>query len=511
MLLFKKLTLFLLFCLVSTFASAQKKPNIVLFLVDDMGWMDTSVPFGDSVMPLNKVYHTPNMERLAQQGVKFTNAYATPVCTPSRISMITGMNAAHHGVTNWTSPKKNNPTDYPDEQMANAQWNFNGLSHVPGIPSTVYATPFPQILKNAGYFTIHVGKAHWASAGTPGANPYNLGFMVNISGHAAGSPQSYYGTDNYGNIPNSARIQAVPDLEEYFESDTFLTEALTLEALKAMEAPIKNKQAFFLNMSHYAVHDPIMADHRFYKKYLDAGMNEKEAKYASMIEGMDKSLGDIMDFLKKKDLSDNTIIIFMSDNGGLSLVPPRGGMANTHNLPLKSGKGAVYEGGIREPMLVSWPGVTKPGSIASQYVMIEDFFPTILEMAGLKKYNCIQTVDGISFLPLLKHPDKTDSLRSLIWHIPNKWYAEDGFGINYKSAIRQGDWKLIYNMRNGHKELYNLKMDVGENNDLNSKYPHKVKDLSSLLSDKLRGWKAPMPVLKATGKAVPMPDEVSEQ
>ena len=485
---------------------SQTKPNIIVFLVDDMGWQDCSVNFWTLASPLNKLYHTPNMERLAQQGMKFTNAYAAPVCTPSRSSMLSGVNSAHLGITNWTSPWKNNNTDSKDEQMGESDWNINGLSPVPGIEKTYYATPFPALLKEAGYYTIHVGKAHWAPMGTPGANPYNMGFMVNVSGHAAGHPQSYYGKDNYGNISGKTSAQAVPDLEEYFGTDTFLTEALTLEAIKALQAPIRNKQPFYLNMANYAVHTPIMADKRFIKKYLDTGVDTTEAKYASLIEGMDKSLGDIMDFLKEKKVDQNTIIIFMSDNGGLSTTPLRGGKAHSQNLPLKAGKGSVYEGGIREPMIIKWPGVVQPNSTANQYVMIEDFFPTILQMAGLKNYKLVQSVDGKSLIPILKNANYSDTSRSLIWHYPNKWIDKDGPGINYYSAIRKGNWKMIYSMRTGKKELYNLAIDMGESNDLSENYTDKLLELSTLLSNQLRKWKAPMPRFKNTGQLVPFSD-----
>lgn len=480
----------------------QSRPNIIVFLVDDMGWQDTSLPFWSEATALNKRYHTPNMERLAREGMKFTNAYAAPVCTPSRTSMLSGMNAAHHGITNWTSPQRNEPTDAKDDQFLPAEWNYNGLSPQPGIAHTLYATPFPELLKAAGYYTIHVGKAHWASAGTPGANPYNMGFMINISGHAAGHPQSYLGTENYGNMLGKATPQAVPDLEEYFGTETFLTEALTKEALKALDEPIRNKQPFYLNMAHYAVHAPLMADKRFYQKYLDAGLDMQEAKYATMIEGMDKSLGDIMDYLKIRHADGNTIIIFMSDNGGLSLAPPRGGSAHTQNLPLKAGKGSVNEGGIREPMVVKWPGITKPASIANQYVIIEDFFPTILEMAGVKNYRTIQKIDGKSFVPVLKNAAYTDNQRSLFWHYPNKWIPEDGPGINYCSAIRQGDWKLIYHMRDSSMQLYNLKNDISETEDLSGKNPAKTTQLLKQLRDQLKNWNAPMPVDKKTGKPI---------
>ena len=330
-----KKSLFFLAISFSILVEAQQRPNIIVFLVDDMGWMDTSVPFGDSVMPLNKRYHTPGMERLAREGMKFTNAYATPVCTPTRISLLTGMNAAHHGVTNWTSTRRNTTTDNLDTMMGSAIWNINGLSPVQGIPNTVHATPYPQLLKDAGYFTIHVGKAHWGSMGTPGANPYNLGFMVNIAGHAAGHPQSYLGKENFGNNPGRSSDQSVPDLQEYHGTDTFLTEALTLEAIKTLEAPVKSKQPFYLNLGHYALHDPIQADDRFFQKYLDAGIDTIEAKYASLVEGMDKSLNDLMNYLQQKKIDKNTVIIFMSDNGGLSY------MWQPLTVEEKRGKGTI--------------------------------------------------------------------------------------------------------------------------------------------------------------------------
>lgn len=496
--------LLILFLLFSNALFAQK-PNIIVFLVDDMGWQDTSVPFGETVTPYNKLYRTPNMERLAAQGVKFTNAYATPVCTPTRVSMLTGMNAAHHGVTNWTSPVKNNNTDAKDDELASANWNINGLSPT-DFPRTAKATVFPQLLKDAGYFTVHVGKAHWGSSGTPGSNPYNLGFVVNIAGHSAGHPQSFLSEDNYGNIPGKSTVQAVPDLQEYYGSGTFLTEALTKEAIKSVKGAVERKQPFFLHMSHYAVHVPLMADKRFMDHYLQAGLDSNEAKYASLVEGMDKSLGDLMNFLVKEKQDKNTIIIFLSDNGGLSLYPSRSIKEHIQNLPLRAGKGSVYEGGTRNPMIVRWPGVTPSNKVSTSQVIVEDLFPTILEMAGVTKYQSVQEIDGKSFVPVLKNPTVTQD-KTLIWHYPNKWIAKDGPGINYHSAIRKGDWKLVYNQRTGKKELYNLKDDIGEQKDLASVNPLIVQKLSKELSDKLRTWKAPMPIVKATERPVSYPDQ----
>jgi arylsulfatase A-like enzyme len=490
--------------------AAQSKPNIVFFLVDDMGWMDTSLPFGEQVMELNRRFHTPNMVRLAAQGMKFTNAYAAPVCTPSRVSLMSGMNAAHHMVTNWTSLEKDTPSDFDSKEnpFKTPAWNVNGMSPIPGIPGTVYATPLTQLLKDAGYFTIHIGKAHFAAAGTPGASPYNMGSVVNIAGNIAGQPQSYLGDDNYGNQPGKTTYYAVQNMTEYYGTKTFLTEALTLEAKKALDYPIKNKQPFFLYLAHYAVHLPLNADERFYQPYIKAGLDSNSAKYASMIEGMDKSLGDIMDYLEAKKVSENTIIIFMSDNGGNSVSPVRGGKLHTQNLPLREGKGSVYEGGIREPMIVKWPGVTKAGSKTDQPVIIEDFFPSLLEIAGVKNPKLVQQIDGESFVPILKGTAKPNPDRIFTWHYPNKWKEKELPQIDYMSAIRQGSWKLVYDMKTQKLELYNLKADIGEEHDVASQYPEKVKTLASLISNRFRQWHTLMPTYKVNGKLVALPDEL---
>jgi len=485
----------------------SNKPNIIVFMVDDLGWQDTSVPFYVETTALNKRYRTPNMERLARKGMKFTNAYATPVCTPTRVSLMTGMNAARHRVTNWTNISKNINTDSPDDIFSPVDWNINGFSPIKDIPKTVHATPLPQLLKEAGYYTIHTGKAHWGSMGTPGANPTNMGFMVNIGGHAAGHPQSYQGKDNYGNLPGKMTYHAVPDLEEYYGSEIFLSEALTIEALKALEQPVREQKPFYLHIAHYAVHTPIQADPRYFQKYLAAGIDSVEARYASLTEGMDKSLGDIMDYLENNGLDKNTVIIFMSDNGGLSQAKLRGGVAHTQNLPLKSGKGSVHEGGIREPMLVSWPGVVKPNSVCNQYIIIEDFFPALLEIASAQKDNIIQPIDGVSFVPYLRNPAQKDEQRSLVWHYPNKW-GGTGPGINYASGIRKGNWKLIYMMKEQKLALYNLANDIGEQQDLSASNHAKTKELAKELTEKLKKWNAQMPAYQKDNSAVKWPDEL---
>ena len=481
-------------------------PNIIVFLVDDMGWQDTSVPFWTQLTPLNKRYHTPNMERLAREGMKFTNAYAMPVCTPTRVALMTGMNSARSRVTNWTSPTKNTNTDARDTTLNSVDWNVNGLSPVAGIDHTVQATPLPALLREQGYYTIHCGKAHFGSAETPGAEPTNLGFRINIAGSEIGHPASYLGMDNYDHpVRGKPNRNAVPGLEAYHGSDTFLTEALTREAVKALDKPLREKQPFFLYMAHYAVHAPIIADKRFIEKYLKAGLDSTEAKYASLVEGMDKSLGDLLQFLDERKVAQNTLILFMSDNGGLSTTPLRGGQAHTQNLPLRAGKSSVYEGGIREPMLVRWPGVVKPGSVAHQYVTIEDFFPSLLEAASIKMPTGIQQVDGQTFVPILKNAGWTNPSRMLVWHHPNRWIAQEGPALSWASACRQGDWKLVYQHRTETLELYNLKNDIGEQHDLAVQEPKRLAQLAKLFTQQLQVMGAQMPTFKRTGRAVRWP------
>jgi arylsulfatase A-like enzyme len=221
-----------------------------------------------------------------------------------------------------------------------------------------------------------------------------------------------------------------------------------------------------------------------------------------MVASMDKSLGDIMKYLTAKNIANNTIIIFMSDNGGLSLGGARGKEAHVQNLPLRAGKGSMYEGGIRVPMIVKWPAIAKANTSIKQYVIAEDFFPSILEMAGVTSIKTIQNVDGKSFVPFLKNNKITDTNRILVWHYPNKWINGDGPAINYKSAIRQGSWKLIYDLRNGHKELYNLSYDIGEHFDLSEQQPAKTKQLTIKLKEILGKNNAPMPSYKLNSKKV---------
>lgn len=486
--------------------NGETKPNIIMFMVDDMGWQDTSVPFWKEKTAFNNRYKTPNMERLSSEGMKFTQAYSTPVCTPTRVSLISGMNAARHRVTNWTL-QKNKSMVTPPKGLKMPNWNLNGAQTTDTINQSVHITPLPQLLKDHGYTTIHAGKAHFGALDTPGANPTDFGFDINIAGHAAGAPGSYYANKNFKKNLDEDSIWDVPGLEKYHGKDMFLTEALTQESILAIDHAVDNKNPFYLYLAHYAVHTPIQGDPRFEQKYIDEGLHPTEAKYASMIEGMDKSLGDLMSYLDKKGIADNTIILFMSDNGGLSAVA-RGGERHTHNKPLSSGKGSVHEGGIREPMLVKWPGVTKQNSSTDSFVIIEDFFPTILEFAGILDYKTVQNVDGKSFTAILKGENQDNSNRALFWHYPNNW-GPTGPGIGATSTIRKGDWKLIYYHLDSHFELFNITNDIGETKNLVTKEPVKLKELASELGGYLRQVNAQMPTNTNTGKLVPWPDDTN--
>jgi len=500
---FKRI-LIALFIAILYACDTPQKPNIILFLVDDMGWQDTSVPFHTSETPFNERYHTPNMERLAAQGMKFTQAYSHSVCSPTRVSLMSGMNPARHRVTNWTL-RRNATNDRPHEVLDMPSWNVNGMQAVDSIENSVHVTPLPQILHDHGYFTIHCGKAHFGAVSTPGENPINLGFDVNIAGHAAGGPGSFHGEHNYSAVwRNGSPIWDVPGLEKYHGTDINLTEALTREALLTLDSIRNLDQPFFLYMSHYAVHAPIEEDHRFIDKY--KGIDPVEARYASMVESMDKSLGDLMDFLLKNQLADNTIILFTSDNGGLSAAA-RGGTPHTHNKPLSSGKGSAHEGGIREPMIVSWPGITIPGSETDDYLIIEDFFPTILEMAEIEDYHTVQAIDGQSFTHLF-HGQLAPQQRPMFWHFPNNW-GPTGPGIGASSTIRRGDWKLIYYHADQSFELFNIVEDIGEQNNLVDKELEITKSMAMDLGEYLRSVNAQMPVIKETGELVPWPDAMT--
>jgi arylsulfatase A-like enzyme len=479
-------------------------PNIILFVVDDMGWQDTSVPFHTAVTAWNRRYRTPTMERLAREGMLFSSAYAaSPVCTPTRVSLMTGMNPARTHVTNWTL-RLDRDSSGAHATLLPPRWNLGGVCRSPGPDRTWQAPTLPAILRDHGYRTIHVGKAHFGAIGTPGADPRSLGFDVNIAGHAAGGPGSYLGEQNYSGAWRGAEnVWDVPGLEKYHGARTFLTEALTNEAVREVEQAVADGKPFFLNMAHYAVHVPFAPDERFYARYRDAGLDHTEAMYAALVEGMDHSLGRLMDTLDRLRVADRTAVVFISDNGGLS-AHGRSGEPHTHNSPLRSGKGSAYEGGIRVPMIVRWPGVTTRGSRCGTPVISDDVFPTILRMASITdagRYT--RGIDGADLTRLLRG-GRRRSGRALLWHYPHAWGVA-GPGIEPFSAIRTGDWKLIYFYPDRRYELYNLRDDVGETHDLASNQPARLKRMARALRERLESLSAQTPIEKSSGLAVPLP------
>ena len=531
--------------LVGCTSGNQDKPNIITFIIDDMGWLDTSVAFGEEVYPHNLRHDTPNISRLAEEGVIMTSVFACPVSSPSRTSMMSGMNAAHTRITNYLAMVKdkntdasNTPSEKLDDTVERTDWNVNGIqpAGMSDIGHCVHITPYPQILKDNGYYTIHTGKSHWAPGGTAAASPYNMGFCVSVAGHVVGKGWGYYAENNYRNVPGNYNQLTIQNMTEYLGSSTHLTEALTLESLKTLDYPIDNGIPFYLNFCHFAVHTPILSDPRFYQKYIDRGMDEGQARFASMCEGVDKSLGDLMAYLEKKKVLDNTIIVFMSDNGGNSENLSKGGERHTQNSPLREGKASCYDGGTRVPMIVYWKGKIAAGTRLNTPVVMEDIYPTILEMAGIDNYKTVQNLDGKSIVSLLTKGSKAvrkamdkglitnqkeansyvipesvsgiDPEREVLAHYPHQWKPYQLHDIDYLSSLRKGDWKIVYRHRQQTLELYNTRQDITERNDLSGTNPEKLQEMAQALTAKLKGYDALLPTFRSTGEVVPMPDEL---
>ncbi|MCA8952676.1 MAG: sulfatase [Planctomycetes bacterium] len=483
-------------CAAAPTSSADRTPppNVVIFLVDDLGWQDLSAPFWRERTPWNERYHTPNVERLCREGTKFTAAYAHCVCTPTRVSLLTGMAAARHRVTHWTL-RADTPTDPERGGLRRPVWNWNGLTDTDATANATLAATLPQRLAAAGYHTILAGKAHFGAAGTPGADPCQLGFDVNIAGWANGAPSSYLAQTAFlraGDDP----IWQVSGLERYHGQDLFLTDVLTTEALAAAGASVAAQQPFLLYLAHYAVHAPFDADERFAARYRDAGLPEREARYAALIEGADHSLGRVLDWLDARGLAEDTVVLFLSDNGGLS-AHGRAGEPHTHNTPLRSGKGSAYEGGVRVPLAVRWPGRTPAGVELAVPVSVDDVFPTVCELAGADP----RCPDGVAFTPALRgqplapHP--------VFWHHPH-WWGATGPGIEPYSGVRDGRYKLLWFYAGGRAELYDVIADIGERHDLAAELPEVTTRLRALLRRQLADCGATLP-RGADGAVLPLP------
>ena len=443
---------------------AQEKPNVIIFLVDDMGLMDTQVPFltdgkGNPVRyPLNDWYRTPNMERLANQGIRFSTFYAQSVSSPTRASIMTGQNATRHRTTNWINSETNNKTPYGPKD-----WNWKGLN--------TNNITLPLVLQQAGYRTIHVGKAHFGCMGSEGENPQHIGFDVNIAGSSIGQPGSYYAEWGYGHIKGNKQ-RAVPGLEKYHGTDVFLSDALTIEANAEITKAVEEKKPFFLCMAHYAVHAPFEPDKRIIDNYMSSDKPEMAKNFATLIEGMDKSLGDIMDKLDALGVAENTLIIFLGDNG--SDAPLGDEKGHFSSAPLRGKKGTEYEGGTRAPYIVSWAKPDKKNklqklfpvrqkAIQEQIATVMDIFPTVLSLTGIKIPDN-HIVDGFDLKAQIAGKTNKKRTENFLMHFP---HAHRG---NYFTSLRNGDWKLIYwyhpETLVPTYELYHLAVDPFENNNL---------------------------------------------
>ena len=440
----------------ATITSAAKPPNIVLYFIDDLGWTDVS--FMGS-----KYYETPHVDRLAREGMKFMSAYSNaPNCAPSRACLMSGQYGPRHGVFTVANSDRGKAA-------------FRKL--IPIKNKTVLADKFVTIaesLKAAGYVTATMGKWHL------GEDPTTQGFDVNIAGKQWGGPSGggYHSPYNYPNLVNRKKGE-------------YLTDRLGTEACKFIEA--NKEKPFFLYLTHYAVHTPIQGKADLtakYKKKKPVGGHNNPA-YAAMVESMDDSIGAVQATLKRLKLDDNTIVVFFADNGG------HGGV--TSNAPLRGSKGMLYEGGIREPLAIKWPGVTKPGSTCHEPVIAVDFYPTLLEIAGAKRPKNYQ-LDGVSLAPLLRDASVSLGRDALHWHFPcylQGYTPRHGpFRTTPAAAIRMGDWKLIEFFEDGKLELYNLKNDLSEKTDLAKKMPAKTKELHTAMLKWRKATHAPVPTEK---------------
>lgn len=456
--------LILFFTLLSINVNASNdKPNIIIFLVDDMGVMDTSQPFlsdengNQKEYPLNHFYQTPNMETLAKKGVRFETFYAHSVCSPSRTSIMTGQNSARHGVTNWIKAEANNKGDFGPEH-----WNWKGIAKED--------VTIPQLLKKEGYKTIHVGKAHFGPMNSEGGDPKNIGFDVNIAGNYIGHPGSYYGEAGYGNISGN-KDRAVPDLEEFHGKDIFLSEALTLKAKEEITKAKEENKPFFLNMSHYAVHAPFQTDKRFIDNYKNLDYPEKAQAFATLIEGMDKSLGDIMQHVAELGIGENTIILFVGDNGSdAPLVMDKKYGSST---PLKGKKGMHWEGGMRVPFIAAWVSPNEKSTfqkhnpisqntVQHQMGTILDIFPTVCKIAGVKVPKG-HTVDGFDLHKQMAGKENNKRKTEFLNHYPHKHRS------SYFTSYVLDTWKVVYHypIEDSPKyELFDLEKDPYEKENL---------------------------------------------
>jgi len=441
------------FATAPTFAEAtadrQPKPNILFILVDDMGWRDLGC-YG------HEIHETPNIDKLAADGMRFTDGYAAcPVCSPTRASIMTGKYPSRTGITNWLPGDfyKNTPLACKETRQQMELEEFT----------------LAEALKAEGYQTAFVGKWH---LGKEPYYPRHQGFDVNVAGNHWGHPRKGFFSPYH-----------MEHLEDGPKGE-YLTDRLTTEAIRVMDDFSGKDKPWLMYMSYYTVHCPFHAKAEKTRKYAEkarkAGAEKFNAAYAGMVESLDENVGRLLQWLDEKGLRESTIIVFTSDNGGFHVA--------THRRPLRGYKGELYDGGIRVPWIVQWPGVTKPGSVCNKPVISTDFYPTLLAMTG-QPLRSEQHVDGVSFVPLLRGDAGFDR-GPMIWHYPHylpRHSAVPG------SAIRVGDWKFLQYYEDGRQELYNLKDDIGESDDLAKRMPERAAEMKAQLDAMLKDHGAKIP------------------
>ncbi|MCB1228286.1 MAG: sulfatase [Verrucomicrobiales bacterium] len=458
-------------CVLSWLSSAMlalgaERPNVVVILADDLGWADVGYQGADLI-------ETPHIDALAREGLRFSQAYAMPVCSPARAALLTGLNPARIPLTIWSEGSLQGPQN---RKLLQAE-----SSHDLPLERVTLA----EKLRARGYLTCLIGKWHLGDAAH---FPETQGFDVNIGGTQWGAPHSFFwpyrGSGRFGN-----EFRFVPDLP-FGKEGEYLTDRLTQEALKVIDQA--GETPFFLYLAHHAPHTPMEAkaeDVAYFEQKLRPGMHHQNAVYAAMIKSLDDSVGTVRAALRERGLEQRTILLFTSDNGGYIGIDRKAGqdVPVTSNHPLRSGKGSCYEGGLRVPMCLLWPGVTQPGTHCDAPVSLMDWMPTLTAALDLEPD---PAVDGVDWKPLLSDPQAPLERDALFFHYPH--YYETTTPV---SAVRAGRWKLLHYFEDDQVELYDLTADPGESRDLATDEPHRAAELRARL-DLWRqqvGARAPQP------------------
>lgn len=431
------------------------KPNIVFLLADDLGWADLGCYGAD-------LHETPHIDRLASEGVRFTQAYAMSVCTPTRAAILTGKHAARLHMTIWRESSLNR-----EAEAAKSQRRLLPPATIPDLPFG--ETTIAEKLRAAGYLTFHVGKWHLGDAAhAPEAN----GFDVNIAGTHWGMPATFFWP--FRGTTSSGEFRYVPGLG-LGKPGEYLTDRLTDEAIKLMDKA--GERPFLLNLWFHSVHTPIEGNPRLvehYRRKLMPGLRHQNPDYAAMVHSLDENVGRVLAHLRTRGLGERTLVVFASDNGGY--VNPFKGRQVTDNTPLRSGKGSLYEGGIRVPLVVRPPEPPVRGTICRTPVICMDLFRTFVELAGA---DAETGTDSLSLVPLLQNPDATLQRDALFFHYPHYYPTTTPV-----SAVRQGNLKLLEYHEDKRVELYDLLDDPGEQKNLATNRPDDV----ARLRTRLHSW-----------------------